>query len=97
MSTTYVGFYRPTADSPVNGAWRDTGKLPPNFAKMVNEFPSKLPATCKLIGSWGVSPPGPSLIIVEAESMADLIHISTYYAGWLEFDWRPTRSVPRDN
>ena len=96
MSTTYVGFYRPTADSPVNASIRETGALPAGFGKMVNEFPAKLPATCKLIGSWIVSA-GPSVIVVEAESLAALIHISGYYGGWLEFDWRPTRSVPRDN
>lgn len=96
MATTYIGFYQPAADSPVNATWRDTGKFPPGFAKKVNEFPQQLPATCKLIGSWAVGG-GPSVIIVEAESFADLQHINFYYAGWLVFDWRPTTSVPRDN
>lgn len=96
MSTTYLGFYRPTADTPVNGVWRSTGKLPPDFATKVNEFPTKLPATCKLIGSWNVGG-GPSVIVVEAETFADIQHISQYYAGWLEFDWRPTASVQRNN
>ncbi len=96
MATTYVGFYRPTTDSPANASLRATGALPPEFGKRVNAFPANLPATCKLIGSWNVSG-GPSVIIVEAESFADLTHIILYYAGWLEFDWRPARTVPRDN
>lgn len=96
MTTTYVGFYHAVPDSPVNAVWRETGKFPPNFAKMVNEFPAKLPKTCKLVGSWNVSA-GPSVIIIEAESYADCQHISLYYAGWLLFDWRPTTTVPRDN
>lgn len=95
-TTTYIGFYRSTPDSPANAAWRDTGKLPPTLAKLVNEFPSKLPTTCKLIGSWGVGG-GPSVIIVEAESYSDLQHIGFYYAGWLEFDWRPTTAIGRNN
>ena len=54
MAITYIGFYSNAADSPALAIWRDTGKFPPDFAKKVNEFPSKLPATCKLIGSWAV-------------------------------------------
>lgn len=96
MATTYIGFYNPAPDSPANKAWRETGKFPPDFARKINEFPSKLPATCKLIGSWAVGG-GPSVLIVEAESYADLQHITLYYAGWLVFDWRPTTTVPRDN
>lgn len=96
MATTYIGFYQAAPDSPVNASWRSTGKFPPEFAKKVNEFPTKLPSTCRLIGSWAVGG-GPSVLVVEAESFADLQHINQYYAGWLAFDWRPTASVPRDN
>ncbi|WP_343392572.1 hypothetical protein [Candidatus Amarobacter glycogenicus] len=38
----------------------------------------------------------PSALVVEAESIADIGHITTYYAGWLEFDWHPCMAMPRD-
>ena len=37
------------------------------------------------------------MLIVEAESFADLQHVNQYYAGWLDFDWHPTTSVQRNN
>ncbi len=97
MATTYVGFYRPDPSSPAASAFRDTGAPPPAFGKKVNEFAKSLPATCKLVGSWGVSGnQAPSVIVVEAESYADLQHINTYYRGWLLFDWHPAAPPRRD-
>ncbi|OAI43786.1 hypothetical protein AYO38_10390 [bacterium SCGC AG-212-C10] len=98
MVTTYVGFYRPTAAEVTNQAARDTGRMAPGLAAKVNGFPAALPATCKLVGSWAISGGQvPGVLVVEAESFADLQHVNLYYAGWLEFDWHPTAGVPRDN
>lgn len=96
MATTYIGYQSPAPDWP----WatvRETGALPKELAKKVNEFPSSLPKTCKLIGSWAVSGNAPNVVIVEAESIADLTHIDMYYGGWILFDWHPCRPMPRDN
>ena len=57
----------------------------------MREFPSKLPPTCNLVGSWatlGANPAG--VMVVEAESFADLAVINNHYRGWLLFDWHPT-------
>jgi hypothetical protein len=98
MATTYIGFYQPHPTSPAADVWRNTGKFPPEFAKKVNEFPTSLPPTCKLIGSWVVSGGAArSVLVIEAESFADIQHVNQYYNGWLEFDWHPTTSPPRDN
>ena len=95
MATTYIGFQSAAPDWPYD-VLRETGAPPPALAKKVNEFPSKLPKTCKLIGSWAVSGPAPNVVVVEAESLEDLIHIDYYYAGWILFDWHPCRPIQRD-
>lgn len=97
MTTTYIGYQSGPADSPLFAALRETGALPKELAKKVNAFPSSLPKTCRLIGSWAVSGPAPNVVVVEAESFADLQHIDNYYAGWVIFDWHPCRPMPRDN
>ncbi len=61
-------------------------------------FPSILPETCKLIGSWSVSGgEAPGVMVVEAESYDDLTAINSHYLGWLQFDWHPVQAggVPR--
>ncbi|MGE0599566.1 MAG: hypothetical protein AB7J35_06015 [Dehalococcoidia bacterium] len=95
MSMMFIGYQTATPDWPYD-ILRDTGAYPPALAKKVNEFPSKLPKTCKLIASYGVSGPAPNVVIVEAESIDDLVHIDVYYAGWILFDWHPCRAMPRD-
>ena len=97
MAITFVGYYRPadgfpTSDeiegqrSGVAGASGSTA-----FLEKVRGFPASLPDTCKLIGSWGVSGGEvPNVMVIEAESFADLTHIDQYYNGWLRFDWHPT-------
>ncbi len=97
MTTTYIGYQSAPADTPVWASLRETGGLPPALAKKVNEFPSKLPPTCKLVGSWAVGGAAPNVVVVEAESMADLQHINSYYAGWVIFDWHPCVPMPRNN
>lgn len=96
MATTYIGYQTPASDFPYD-VLRETGALPPALAKKVNEFPSKLPKTCKLVGSWAVSGSAPNVVIVEAESFDDLLFIDMYYVGWIVLDWHPCRPMPRDN
>ena len=96
MATTYIGYWRPAADSPVNEARRKTGANPPELDKKRRELPASLPPTCKILDSWFVLGTAPSALGVEAESIADIGHITTYYAGWLEFDWHPCMAMPRD-
>ncbi len=96
MTTTYIGYQSAPADTPIWASLRDTGKLPAALAQKVNGFPASLPSTCKLIGSWAVPGNAPNVVVVEAESMADLQHIDSYYAGWVIFDWHPCTPMPRD-
>lgn len=95
-TTTYIGYHSYPADSPTMAALRQTGALPPELASKANAFPASLPPTCKLIGSWAVLGPSPNVLIVEVESVADLQHIGAYYAGWIEFDWHPCITMPRN-
>ena len=98
MAITFVGFYNVGASVAATEAdimaLRQTGSLPealPDFWAKVRDFPSKLPPTCKLIGSWGVNGrQAPSVMVVEAESYDDLQFINNYYQGWLLIDWHPT-------
>ena len=91
MATTYVGFYRPASPELIFDAVRKTGAPTPELQKKIFGFPRSLPATCKLIGSWQISGgEDPGVMVVEAESFADLQYINQYYNGWLRFDWHPT-------
>jgi hypothetical protein len=67
---------------------------PPEFAAKVLAMPANLPATCKVLGAWGTigSPTALSVMLVEAESFADLAVITNYYSGWLRIEWNPTAS-----
>lgn len=95
MATTYIGYQSAPADSPAFASLRDGGAPPAALLKKRNEFPKHLPATCKLVGSWYVLG-APNVVIVEAESVNDLMHIDTYYAGWVNFDWHPCLPMPRE-
>jgi hypothetical protein len=76
---------------------RETGSFPPALREKVSTFAKMLPQTCKLVGSWAVSGgAAPGVIVVEAESYADIVHINQHYAGWLWFDWHPANTVARD-
>ena len=90
MAITFLGYYRPViTEADIEN--RRRGSFPEEFRQKIREFPSKLPPTCKLIGSWettGGQVPG--CMVVEAESYDDLQHINSYYAGWIQFDWHPT-------
>lgn len=91
MATTYVGFYRPASPQVNYELLRNTGAGDPVMLDKVRNFPGGLPATCKLIGSWNISGGEvPGVMVVEAESFADLQLINEYYNGRLLFDWHPT-------
>jgi len=93
VATTYVGYYRPASGTAevVAESFRSTGKALPEFQRRIFGFPGSLPSTCKLVGSWAVSgDANPGVMVVQAESFADLQHINQYYNGWLTFDWHPT-------
>ena len=99
MTTTYVGFWRAGSGAEEVGlaSVRETGALPQAFVEKVNSFAKNLPSTCKLIGSWAISGEvSPGVMIVEAESYADLVHINQYYWGWIAFDWHPSNTVARN-
>ena len=96
MAITFVGFYRPAGGSSEADltALRQTDsplEAFPEFGAKVRELPSKLPPTCKLVGSWAVTGgQAPNVMVVEAESFDDLQFINSYYLGWLDFEWHPT-------
>ena len=94
MAITFVGFYSllgPTEADIESG--RQTGTFPAQLTTKIREFPSKLPSTCKLIGSWGVTGGEiAGVMVVEAESYSDIQFIDFYYIGWLNFDWHPTNT-----
>jgi hypothetical protein len=97
MTFTFVGYYDPAVGTPLREDiehQRSTGVGPsPAMQQKVRELPAKLPATCRLIGSWAT--PGArvnGVMIVEAESWDDLEAINAHYRGWLLIDWHPTRT-----
>ena len=98
MAITFVGFFRPTDTNFFNAAFRETGGFPAEMQEKVRGFPSSLPETCKLIGSWPTGPETPGVTVVEVESFADLQAIDQHYQGWVQFDWHPSPSggVARD-
>lgn len=91
MATTYVGLYGQAALELVLESIRETGAPPEAFREKVRGFVDSLPGTCTLIGSWaGDGKDIPGVMVVEAETWADLQHINSYYGGWLAFSWHPT-------
>ena len=97
MTTTYIGFYRPVSRELIGTTQRESGTFPADLAERIGSFPDLLPDTCKLIGSW--RPTGgqvPGVMVIEAESFADVQHVDKHYFGWLEFDWHPVQGSPRD-
>ncbi len=74
------------------------GEQDPRVVERRNGLPAALPSTCRLIGSWNVGGgQAPGVMVVEAESFADLLAINQHWAGYLQFDWHPTTTggVPR--
>jgi hypothetical protein len=101
MAFTFVGYYDFWPGTPLPADIehsRSTGAAPsPAFRQKVQEMPTKLPSTCKLIGSWAAGGRAAGVMVVEAESWDDLEAINVHYRGYLLIDWHPTRTggVPR--
>ena len=100
MTITFVGFYRPASPEFLYDYQRNhEDTFPPEFQEKIRGLPATLPETMKLVGSWGVTGgDNPGVMVVEAESFADLQVVNQHYSGWLNFDWHPTNTggVPRD-
>ena len=103
MAMTFVGYVQRDdaswSEADIAAA-RAAGAPPPELATKIRALPSNLPETCRLLGAWGTigSPTALSVMLVEAESYADLGAISNYYSGWLTIEWNPTLSsgIERD-
>lgn len=63
------------------------------------ELPAKLPAGCKLHGSWipagGIAYKEPIVTVIETDNPSHLAWFNTYYGGMFLFTWHPYVSVPR--
>lgn len=96
----YIGYFRPTQSHRKNSEARaiaGESAWDPKFVQMVVDLPLKLPQGCQMLGTY--SPAGnatethPSICLVEAADVTQLQFISTYYAGWLDFEWAPTTGL----
>jgi hypothetical protein len=101
----YLGYYRTTSSFTEENQARARSQGPiidSKFRQMVVDLPDKLPAGCRIIGSYApmggggavLGDPGlPSVQIVDTGNPADLNFISQYYSGYLMFQWTPAISV----
>jgi hypothetical protein len=101
MTQAYVGLVRIANGTPtpadVESARKTGSSISPELGAKVRALPANLPATCKLLGAYRVgSPDLATFMLVEAESIDDLLFIDGYYAGWLAIEWHPTQVVERD-
>jgi hypothetical protein len=92
------GFVQETQDQLRRGA----GGPNPAFLRLVRELPERLPAGCRILGSYtplggaggAVFEPGPpAVMIVESDDPAHLGVISQHYSGYLAFLWVPATVV----
>lgn len=100
---TYIGYYRPNqrfVDVSNDSAREGGSAMDPKFLQMVADLPIKLPSTAHIIGSFspigGATPTSPAVFVVEAADVSGLQFISSYYQGYLEFDWHPGVSIGAD-
>ena len=93
-----LGFVQETQDRQRRGG----GGPDPAFLDLVRELPERLPAGCRILGSYtplgggggAVFEPGPpSVMIVESDDPAHLGVISQHYTGYLTFLWVPATVV----
>ena len=107
---TYIGFYTPNPEwsrevaEMLRRGELQPGQMPEPMATKVRELPHKLPAGCKLVGSW--APIGqsagvpesrrlPGVQIVETDDPSQLTAIVQHYAGYLDFFFHPYNPVVR--
>lgn len=99
--STFIGYYR-TNDAfaqEIQQRQREGQPIDARFIQMVVDLPGKLPASCKIIGSYSpaagpvLGPQPPSIQIVETNDPRDLQFISQYYGGYLQFHWVPATVV----
>ena len=93
-----LGFVQATQDRQRRGA----GGPDPAFLRLVRELPERLPAGCRILGSYAslggaggtVFEPGfPAVMIVESDDPAHLGIISQHSGGYLAFHWVPATVV----
>ena len=101
----YLGYYRavPGFVQATQEQLRGGGGGPdPAFLQRVRELPERLPAGCRILGSYTplggaggpVFEPGPpSVMIVESDDPVHLGFISQHYGGYLAFLWVPATVV----
>ena len=99
----YLGFYRPDPEFQREfGARVRAGEQSGDtrIQRLVVELPDKLPASCRIIGAYNtmagnvLSDPGPpGVLIVDTSNGDDLLFISQYYSGYLQFQWHPARAI----
>ena len=99
----YIGYYRPNPQSLAEGGQRARSGQPgpdPTLVQLVRALPDKLPAGCRLLGSFApmagpvfADQPPPGVTIVETDNVADLQFISQHYAGYLIYHWIPAVRV----
>ena len=103
----YLGYYRPAPsfmeETQARARGEGAGAGPdPAFRRLVQELPERLPAGCRILGSYApvggggpvLAEPGlPAVQILESDDPTHLGVISQYYAGYLMFQWTPATSV----
>ena len=93
----YIGFYDINPDfQRQTGERARGGDNTPDaaFQRKVVELRDKLPASLKLLGSYGTqSTDRPNIWLCETDNQADLQFVTNYYTGYLVFDWVPANVV----
>jgi hypothetical protein len=93
---TYIGFYNPDPAFAARNAKNARREKGPNtsFQDKVQALPGALPQGTSIIGSYAtMSNERPAVMIVETSDPSGLAFISSYYEGFLNFDWTPTQVI----
>lgn len=97
---TYIGYYRPNPGFLQQGdeQAREAGEqvVNPTMREKVIGLRDALPSSMRFIGSFnpmGRSDSRPGVWIVETDNPDDLLFVSTWYTGFLDFDWAPCTAV----
>ncbi len=93
----YIGFYTvdPNYERETGGRARSgDGSADAAFQQRVVDLRAKLPASLRLLGSYGTrSAHQPNIWLCETDNPADLSFVSNYYTGYLVFDWVPAFAI----